>query len=294
MFRTLALFFCAIIIAHADDAPRKLAFARGSALYVANLDGTGVKKVATGSWPDLSPDGTKLAFNTEDPTGKSSARSIAIADVATGKAAKIPNIPSDNCHSPVWSPDGTQLLFLIYADNDWHIAIISADGSGFRYVKRAEPKGHSFYSIAWAPDGKGFYCQDLDAIYHLGLNGAVQEQWEVARLFAHGSMSSSARLAVSPNDGTLLADVEMDEDVTRKDWDGPPPAIWSVNLANGRATRLTTKGLFAWQPCWISADEFLCIFQPVGAKEPSIQRVSADGKTRQPLLKNARDPSVSR
>jgi TolB protein len=294
MFRSLVLLLCAAVALHAGDTPRKIAFARGASLYVANLDGSSLKKVATGAWPDLSPDGSKLAFNTEDPTGKTPARAIAIAEVATGKITKLPNIPSDNCHSPVWSPDGQRLLFQIHADNDWHIALINEDGTGFRYVKRADPKGHSFYSTAWAPDGNGFYCQDLDTIYHLGLNGAVQEQWEVPRLFAHGGMNSGARLSVSPNDGALLVDVDMDEEVTRKDWDGPPPAIWSVNLANGRAVRLTTKGLFAWQPCWVTADEFLCLVQPISAKEPSIYRVSADGKMRQPLLKNARDPSVSR
>ncbi len=294
MYRTLALILCAVVSAQAADSPRKLAFARGNILYVASLDGSGAKKIATGSWPDLSPDGTKLAFNTEDPSGKTPERSIAVADVATGKTTVLPNIPSKNCHSPVWSPDGTEILFQIYADKDWHIGIIGADGNGFRFVKRADPGNHSYYSVTWAPDGKGFYCQDLETIYHLNLTGALQEQWPIAKLFAHGGMSSGARMAVSPNDGKLLVDVEMDEDAARKDWDGPPPAIWSLDLSTGLATRVTPKGLFAWEPCWIGGDTFLCLIQPTSAKEPSIYRMSADGKTRQALIKNARDHSVSR
>src|SRR2546429_697041 len=127
MYRIFVLILCAVVSAHAADSPRKLAYARGNTLYVANLDGSGAKKVAMGSWPDLSPDGTKLAFNTDDPSGKTPDRTIAIADVATAKAELVPNIPSKNCHSPVWSPDGTQMLFQIYADKDWHVAIIGAD-----------------------------------------------------------------------------------------------------------------------------------------------------------------------
>jgi TolB protein len=107
-------------------------------------------------------------------------------------------------------------------------------------------------------------------------------------------MNSGGRLAISPNDGTLLVDVDMDEDASRKDWDGPPPAIWSVDLSKGLATRLTPKGTFAWEPCWVTSDAFLCLIQPASAKEPSIYRMSADGKTRQALVKNARDHSVSR
>jgi len=295
MHRILLLLLCAAVVSRAaDGAPRKLAFARGGALYVAGLDGSSPKKITTGSWPNLSPDGKRLAFNTEDPTGKSPERAIAIADVATAQVTLVPNIPSKIAHGPVWSPDGTQLLFQIHADNDWHIAIINADGSDFRFVKKAEADHRSYFSVAWAPDGKGFYCQDLDTIYHLGLNGALQEQWPVAKLFPRGSLSSGSRLAVSPNDGTLLADVEMDEETERKDWDGPPPAIWSLNLANGRATRVTPKGLFAWEPCWVNPEVILCIIQVAGAKEPSIYRMTADGKTRQALIKNARDASVSR
>jgi TolB protein len=279
---------------HAADAPRKLAYSRGKALYVANLDGSGAKKVAAGSWPDLSPDGTRLAFNTEDPSGKTPERSIAVADAATGKVTKVPNIPSNNCHSPVWSPDGSRILFQIYADEDWHIAVIGSDGSDFRYLKRSGPKGHSFYSAIWAPDGKGIFCQDLDAIYRCGLDGAVQKQWEVTKLFPKGGLSSAARLAVSPDGGTLLVDVEMDEDITRKDWDGPPPAIWALDMASSKVTRLTPKGLFAWGPRWLNGEELLCLVQPVSAKEPSIYRMSANGKTRQALIKNASDVSVAR
>ena len=294
MIRIFLLLFLVAVTAHAADAPRKLAYAKGGTLYVASLDGTGAKKVATGSGPDLSPDGTRLAFNTEDPTGKTPERQIAIAEVATATATIVPNIPSKNCHSPVWSPDGKQLLFQIHADDDWHVGIINADGSGFHYAKRAEPGHRSYYSVAWAPSGKGFYCQNLDTIYLLGLNGALQDQWQIARLFPTGGMSSGARLAPAPNDSALLIDVEMDEDVARKNWDGPPPAIWSLDLVTGRATRVTPKGVFAWEPCWINTDTFLCLVQTEASKEPSIYRMSADGKARQALIKNARDPGVSK
>lgn len=294
MIRVLLLVLCTAFAAGAADAPRKIAYARDSALFVANLDGTGAKKVATGAWPDLSPDGTRLAFNTEDPSGKTSERHIAVADVATGKVTKIPNIPSDNCHDPVWSPDGSKLLFQLHTNDDWHIALIGADGSEFQFVKRAEPKGHSYYSLAWAPDGKSFYAQDLDSICRFGLDGAVQKKWAITKLFPKGGMSSAGRLAVSPDGGTLLIDLEMDEEIIRKDWDGPPPAIWAFDTASGKTRRLTAAGLFAWQPCWLDSGTLLCVLQPASAKQPSIYRMSADGKMRQALIKNAADVSVSR
>ncbi len=75
MYRTLVFLLCAVISAQAADVPRKLAFARAGTLYVANLDGSGVKKIATGAWPEISPDGSRVAYNTEDPSGKTPDRS---------------------------------------------------------------------------------------------------------------------------------------------------------------------------------------------------------------------------
>ncbi len=294
VLRAFICLLATVAVLDAAEPARKLAFSRNDALYVCQLDGSAAKKVATGSWPDISPDGTRLAFNTEDPSGKSPERHIAIADLATGKATRLPGIPSNNCHSPLWSPDGSQLLFYIYSDNDWHVGLIKADGTGFRYVKKAESKGHSLWSLAWTPDGQSFYAQDLDSLYRVNLSGGIQKKWTLAKLFPEGGFNSGARISVSPDGDTLLLDVDMDEDVSRKDWDGPPPSIWALDLKTEKTTRLTAKGLFAWEPRWFAAGEFLCILQPASAKVPSIYRLSANGKMRLPLVKDARTPSASR
>jgi hypothetical protein len=49
----------------------------------------------------------------------------------------------------------------------------------------------------------------------------------------------------------------MDEDVTIKDWEGPPPAIWIFNLQTETASRITPSKMLATSPCWLSNDEIL-------------------------------------
>jgi Tol biopolymer transport system component len=51
-------------------AERRIAFERDNAVYVANLDGTNEKKTADGIFPAISPDGTRVAFNTVEKTTK--------------------------------------------------------------------------------------------------------------------------------------------------------------------------------------------------------------------------------
>ena len=129
-----------------DAAQRKIAYDRGGKIFVADVDGTHSKKIAEGTWPEISPDGTRVAFNTEGDAKNRPGpeRHIAIADVATGKVTVVPNIPSDNCFGPAWSPDGKQLAFSIMADNAWQLGLVNVDGSGFRFVKNAELRPEAF------------------------------------------------------------------------------------------------------------------------------------------------------
>ena len=289
-----AAFVFLVSMSFAADVPRMIGFEREGAVWVAKLDGTGAKKIATGSAPDISPDGTRLAFT--HTAGKDGAeRHIAFADIATGKVTVFKNqIPSDNCFFPVWSPDGTQLLFNIYADNDWHLGLINADGTGFRYLKKAAPKNNSLWSACWAPDGRSFYVQNLSKIFKIGTDGAELKSWPLDALIPKGSFSSASHFAISPDGGTLLMDVEMDEIVKRKGWEGPPPALWMMDLATQKTTRLTPTGFFAWVGCWLSAEEIVFASQADGEKETSLYRMTLPGKDRKLILKKANSPSVSR
>lgn len=290
--RLLAAFICLTLVARAGDTPRKLAFERDGAVYVANLDGTAEKKIAEGACPAPSPDSTHLAFNTE--TANSPDRHIAIADLSTGKVTTVRGIPSNNCYGPVWSPDGATIIFHAMKEHDWQLGLIDADGGHFRYFEPKEKVGTaSLNSIAWTPDNQGFYAQDLDSLYHFTLDGTLKDKRDATKLVPRGSFNSGDQFTVLPDGHTLLVDADMDEKVARKGWDGPPPAIWTVDLTSGKATRITPKGSFAWMPCWVSDTEIIYSGQPEKAKQSSLYRLSLDGKKRVLIVKNANFPSVS-
>jgi hypothetical protein len=60
----LLLFAIAASPASVLCGDRHVAFERDQAVWIANLDGTGEKKIADGIFPAISPDGTRVAFNT--------------------------------------------------------------------------------------------------------------------------------------------------------------------------------------------------------------------------------------
>jgi TolB protein len=172
--------------------------------------------------------------------------------------------------------------------------LINADGSGFRFVKKAPSKNSSFWSACWAPDGHSVYVQDLDKISQLDLDGTELRTWDLHALFPAAGLTSSSRMAVSPDGNTLLLDVEAVDEVEREDSGGPPPAIWTLDLAAGKVTRLTPKGFFDWNGSWLSGEEILFVSQGDKEKQPSLHRMSRHGDNRKKLFKNANAPSVSR
>jgi TolB protein len=292
----LIVLVCSGISAAQDHPARKLTFERDSTIWIANIDGSEAKKIAIGQSPDLSPDGTKLAYNTVQDAGQPAHRQICVVDLATGKSSIFKDIPSDNSMEPIWSPDGTQLLFVYYANDDRRLGIVNADGSGFRYLQESEPKHQTYRSQTWAADGKSIFAQDMINLYRLDLNAGVLKKWEVEKLVPRGGMSGDIRLDASPDGKTLLMDVEMDEDA-RKDWDGPPPSIWTLDLATEKVTRLTPKSLYAWDCHWLEApDSILFISEKPGEEITSIYRMSTGkmGADRKLLVRNAIEPDTSR
>src|SRR5205809_3061332 len=279
----------------AFGAQRKIAFERGDNVWIANLDGSDAKKIAAGSLPSISADATRLAFNTnqDSKTRPGPERHIAVADLATGKVTILKEIPSDNCFGPVWSPDGSKLAFSIMGEKAWQLGLVNADGSGFRFVKNAELKSEAFGEPTWARDGKSIFYHDLDNIYQIDLDGKVLKKWELSKILTDASMNGGDRLSVSPDGTALLMDVDCGAEHERKNWDGPLPAIEKFNLASEKAVRVTGKNDFVWDPFWLTGNEFLCILQRENENDPSIYRMSLDGKNAKLLVKHARTPSVS-
>jgi TolB protein len=291
----LAICLCVGFSALVNAEQRKIAYDRSGKIFVADVDGTHSKKIAEGDWPEISPDGTRVAFNTEGDAKNRPGpeRHIAIAEVTTGKFKVVPNIPSDNCFGPVWSPDGKQLAFSIMTDHAWHLGLVNADGSGFRLVKNAELKPDAFGAPVWARDGKSIFCHDLDNIYQIDLDGNILKKWELSKILTDAGMNSGDRLSISPDGNSLLMDVDTGSEHERKNWDGPQPAIEKLDLSGDKAVRISGKDDYVWEPFWLSANEFLCIMQNENENQASIYRMSLDGKNPKLLVKHARTPTAS-
>src|SRR5271167_4413712 len=119
-FLLIGALVLALLVSFAAEAggpQSKIAFERGSNVWIANIDGTKARKLIKGDDPRIAPDGTKVAFTITPPGNKDVERYIAVVDAETGATKIFKDMPSDNCFGPVWSPNGLQILFEIFVDN---------------------------------------------------------------------------------------------------------------------------------------------------------------------------------
>jgi len=127
-----------------------------------DLDGSNIQQITdyTGwdTYPDISPDGTKIAFRRRIPTDMGSHNGnseVFIANRDGSQAFNLSNYPEHDGW-PSWSPDGTKIAFASEREREenWQIYIINIDRTGLTRLTEFDCQGAEFAKPQWSPDGK--------------------------------------------------------------------------------------------------------------------------------------------
>jgi dipeptidyl aminopeptidase/acylaminoacyl peptidase len=128
----------------------------GQDLWVMNSDGTGSIRLfqSTGTdWsPDWSPDGRRIAFDTNDE--------VAVMNADGSDAAILTSDLPGPQIGPSWSPDGKRIAFWTNFPGPPTVWVMNADGSDAHVIR--EQAGQP----AWSPDGGKIAYVGLDGDLH--------------------------------------------------------------------------------------------------------------------------------
>ena len=158
------------------------------AIYVMNLDGTGITKVTNvpginENNPDWSPAGARLAFNSTQG-GSAGTADIWISTGDGRHRYNLTNSPAIDEQYPVFSPDGNRLVFLRDGDNDGRYGIhvqnvrqgaavftIAANVTTARYPASWDPEGNYVCFLGETPDGNALVIDEAV--------GTMSKHWRI-------------------------------------------------------------------------------------------------------------------
>jgi hypothetical protein len=118
----------------------------GSGIFLIRPDGTGLRHLTRGRDlnPIWSPEGKRILYESQ----RGECQELRVIDLASGLSRRITKWPRFSVeglfmhvmgyrrecrdHSPVWSPDGTQIAFMSNHRNGAGVFIVDADGRGLR------------------------------------------------------------------------------------------------------------------------------------------------------------------
>ena len=104
-----------------------------------------------GTYPDLSPDRSKLVF-VKNEAGMNNLYIMNRDDNSLKQITFYDD--GTQIYRPRWSPDGSRIAFTIHQKATVNIAVIDADGSGFSYLVSSDGQDRD---PAWSSDGRAVY-----------------------------------------------------------------------------------------------------------------------------------------
>jgi Tol biopolymer transport system component len=141
------------------EDPTDQTFPYDAYLYILHADGTETQLIrdAMLTWDaTIAPDGSRVVFAASDqpvaPFRPLPAAGLFVVDAEGGQPVRI----AEEGESPTFSPDGTQIAYLVSGEGEDHLWVADADGSDAHEILADKPKvwpRRGVRDLQWSPAG---------------------------------------------------------------------------------------------------------------------------------------------
>lgn len=202
--------------------------------------------------PAFSPEGGRIAFTIQD-TGSSD---LVVMELASGRTTRITNTPDVTELAPVWTQDGTGLLYVALDASGRALWERSLDGS----LRRLTPEGVSVRRAVVAPNAdRVAFTTGLDSgtrLWIVDVVGATPAPvLDVADNLVPYGWSPDGKELIA----TRFAGLEQD--------------LWRIDLESGQARRLTDHPHEEWMPSWSPTGDAIVYYSTYDDKMTDLRLV---------------------
>jgi Tol biopolymer transport system component len=197
------------------------------------------KQVGTAGQPGmynnvrLSPDGRRVATDETDPDGWNI--DVWIREPSRGATTRLTFTPALDA-TPIWSPDGKQILFASNRKLGFHLYLKNADGSGSEQ-EAADLGDHSQVNAwDWSRDGKYVLARKGSELWHIaGPHGIAKPLLQEKGTVRNAQFSPDGRWIAYASNETGSMEIYV----------SPYPSVntkWQVSNAGGQEPRWRKDG----------------------------------------------------
>lgn len=128
-------------------------------------------------WPELSPDGQLITFQSTDAANKiASSSTVFVKRPAEGPMTAV----ATNGFGPTWSPDGRQIVFMRFAGAQPDLYSVSVSGEGERRLTTGGVGMNGFYFLPATKYGHNFcWLPKGDAIVYASRTSGLSDLWSI-------------------------------------------------------------------------------------------------------------------
>ncbi|MEA3507944.1 MAG: hypothetical protein U9R40_03370 [Synergistota bacterium] len=178
----VCIFALTAMPATAAETPLAFTTRDGNINLIAS-EGTAPEQIARGRYPDISPDGKRMVYVSDDDA------SLMVMDLASGSRTTLAR-SEPRIMAPSWSPSGDRVAFFRF-DENYRKELLIVEATGGTPHKIPLGNMDPVACAAWTPDGSSLMLQDIFHLYLVSPADGVEAEAPLEAVTGERDMSTS-------------------------------------------------------------------------------------------------------